>query len=437
VLGERRTTKVHGYESRTVLLWLDVHGQEERQFSEAASNSDSELLSPDDLAVTSAGEVVVVDVIRHLVAVFGIDGRLRRTIDLEKAWGREPSYPSGISSDLDGGFIVEDFHGAVPFVRMRADGSVRGQLRPRYADGRPTGRLFRVRADVDGTVWGSDGEALLRLGEDGIVEGAAGALASAEQLGEVASLVLDAADRIYAADRRSGSVHVYSPDGKLQHVCRPDPGDVREALESPSLTVTDDGRVFLRPGDAFDDEGGFLEFSPDGERIGRHPWRDRARLWNPSTRGFWAVGFEDLAMVDDLGRVGRTVARRLDRRWLEFVTDAVVAPDGSIAAMAHANLLRAGTKESTINVFDADGVPTRMLRLPGEAGRFAYDGRSVAAWQAGEVWLFAAADTPVARFRPRVSGREATGWPLLIAARGRELWMLDASTKAIHRFELP
>ena len=208
-------------------------------------------------------------------------------------------------------------------------------LRPRYDDGRPTGRLFRVRAGPDGTVWGSDGEALLRLTEDGVVEDAVGAPARTDDLGEIAALTLGAGDRIYAADRRTGAVHVFGPEGRLEHVCKPDPGNVEGALDSPSLTVTRDGRVYLRPDDGLDDDGGFLEFSASGERVARHSWSDRSRLWNPATGGFWAIRGHDLALMDENGQVLRTIARRSDRKWLDRISEAMVAPDGSIAVAAN------------------------------------------------------------------------------------------------------
>jgi hypothetical protein len=439
LLGERETPKAWGSELDTVLLWFDNQGREEHGFSEAAHNSDSQLLSPDDVAVTTLGEVMVVDVIQHKVAVFDSRGSLRRTIDLEKAWGREPSYPSGIARDIDGGFIVEDFGAAVPFVRMRPDGAVRGELQPRYDDGRPTGRLFRVQASPDGTVWGSDGEALLRLTEEGIVEGAVGAPASVEDLGEVAALTLDAGDRIYAADRRTGAVHVFGPDGKLEHVCRPDPGDVKDALDSPSLTVTGDGRIYLRPDSGLDDSGGFIEFSASGHRTARHAWPDRSRLWNPATSGFWAIGWHDLALLDERGQVLRKVARRGDRNWLDWVSEAVVAQDGSIAIAASSNVMRPDSKESTLNLYGSDGSPIRMIRLmaEGSGGHLAYDGRAIAMWQSGELRILDLWGKPLAHFKPSPASKPANDWPLLIAAQGREIWMLDGTTQTLHRFEMP
>jgi hypothetical protein len=439
LLGERETRQSWGSELDTVLLWFDSQGREEHGFSEAAHNSDSQLLSPDDVAVTTLGEVLVVDVIQHKVAVFDSGGSLRRTIDLEKAWGREPNYPSGIARDVDGGFIVEDFDAAVPFVRMRPDGTVRGELRPRYDDGRPTGRLFRVQAGPDGTVWGSDGESLLRLTEEGIVGGAVGAPASVENLGEVAAVTLDAGDRIYAADRRTGAVHVFSPEGKLEHVCRPDPGDVKDALDSPSLTVTRDGRIYLRPDSGLDDNAGFIEFSASGQRTARHAWPDRSRLSNPTTGGFWAIGWHDLALLDERGQVLRKVARRGDRKWLDWVSDAVAAQDGSIAVAASSNAMRADSKESTLNVYASDGTALKTIRLAPEASsqNFAYDGRSFAYWQSGELRVLDLSGKTIARFKPGPEGQPATDWPVLVAAQGHELWLFDAATRAIRRYAMP
>jgi hypothetical protein len=435
------TRGVLSNERRTVLLWIDALGQEERAFSEAANQGSSALLSPDDVAVSTRGEVFVVDATRHTVVVFGSTGTLLRIIDLTKAWGREPRYSSGIAPDVDGGFIVEDFAAAVPFVRMRADGSVVGELKPRYADGRPTGRLWRLRAAHDGGLWGSDGEALLRFDDDGVVERALGSQPSTQELGEVAALTLGPGGRIFAADRRTGAVHVFDPNGVRQNVYRPDPDDVTGALESPSLTVTDDDRIYLRAGDVRGAEGGFIEFSATGERIARHAWEDQARFWNPATGGFWAIRHEDVGVVDAGGIETRSVTRRADRTWLDWVAGAVAAADGSIAVAAEASdsVLGSGPQEWALNLYSADGTPIRMIRLPAPASRehFAYDGRRIALWQSGEVRILDSSGEPLGRFKPRVSGAAPRDWPLLISEDGCELWMFEQATKLLHRYEMP
>lgn len=218
---------------------------------------------------------------------------------------------------------------------------------------------------------------------------------------------------------------------RLQHVCRPEHDDVTEALQSPSLTVADDGRVYLRPGDGLQDKGGFLEFSSAGDRVAKHSWAHRSMLWNPATGGFWAVHWHDLVVVDEKGQATRTVARRADRKWLDWVSGAAVAPDGSIAVAAESNMLRAESKEWALNLYSSDGTPARMIPQPPAASsqHFAYDGRRIVVWQPG-IRILDLSGKPVGRFKPRPGGKEAPDWPLLIAAQGRELWMFDAATKA-------
>jgi hypothetical protein len=125
LLGEQQTAAASGDETRAVLLSMGALGDLDKGFSEAAQKAASELQGPTDVAVTSAGLVMVVDAVQGAVVVFDEKGSLQSTIELEKAWGREPSYASGITADADGGFIVEDLGGAVPYVRMLADGRVR------------------------------------------------------------------------------------------------------------------------------------------------------------------------------------------------------------------------------------------------------------------------------------------------------------------------
>jgi hypothetical protein len=422
----------------TLLFRIDSLGNQDRGFGAAANGDDSELASPDDVAVLASGEIAVVDVVRHAVAIFRTDGTFQKTIDLEKAWGREPSYPSGIAPDTDGGFVVEDFDGRAPFVRMRIDGSVRAELFPRYGDGRPAGRLFRVQGGPDGALWSSDGEALLQLGDDGLVTGAVGAPASVDDLGEAAAVVLDSADRIYAVDRRTAAVHVFASDGKPDHVCRPRAGDLKGSLTSPSLTVAHDGRVFLGLDDGVIERRGYLEFSAAGDRVARHRWEERSRTWNTAAGGFWAIRDNDVVAIDEKGRVTAEVARRRDRRWLGWISDIAVGPDGSLAVDASSNVF-SRDEVSSLNLYASNGTPVGLVELrPSTSGReFAYDGRNVAFWDSGEVTVLDAAGDPVAHFKPRPEGREAADWPLFLAAQARELWMFDGAEKTMHRYELP
>ncbi|RYD77219.1 MAG: hypothetical protein EOP84_15830 [Verrucomicrobiaceae bacterium] len=156
-----RTDEVHAVDAIGQTRWKWV----ERGYD----GKESSLISPKDLTVTRDGEIAVLDNIGRKVQFFDASNTHRRTVDLEKVWGREPNYPTGIMPDVEGGFIVFDFNGAERFVRMKSDGSMRGPLQPRYQDGRKVD-ADRIRIAPDGRLWTTDGQALLRLNAEGIVD---------------------------------------------------------------------------------------------------------------------------------------------------------------------------------------------------------------------------------------------------------------------------
>ena len=183
-------------------------------------NDPAALFSPKDVAVTTDGKVAVVDVIGKTVQLFDRAGKHGHTVDLKKAWGREPAYPSDISADRDGGVVVQDFQGNPPIVQMKADGTVRAEVKPRLKDG-GTFRLSDAQVAPDGVLWVSDGHALYRLVESGTAHRVLGEPPDPRRFDEAAALTLDAKGQIYAVVARTGAVHVFRPDGRwLACACR-------------------------------------------------------------------------------------------------------------------------------------------------------------------------------------------------------------------------
>ena len=202
--GATSDNGLRAYDGRGKRLWsLPGNGD---------SNDPAALFSPNDLTVTTEGMVAVVDVIRKSVQFFDRAGKHHHTVDLKRAWGREPSYPSDLSADRDGGVVVEDFQGDPPIVRMKADGTVRAQVRPRLKDGR-TFRLSDAQVAPDGALWVSDGHALFRLGESGEVDRVLGEAPDPRRLDQAAAVTLDGKGRIYAVVGRTGAVHVFGRTG--------------------------------------------------------------------------------------------------------------------------------------------------------------------------------------------------------------------------------
>jgi sugar lactone lactonase YvrE len=417
---------------------FDARGRLVRRIPQDYGREPGTLFSPGDVAVTTEGKVAVLDVIRHSISVFDGRGAYLRTIDLEAAWKRKPNYPSHLAADSDGGLIVGDFNGRPPIVRMRADGEVREELTAKYADGRTDATMQRVRAAPDGSVWTSDGSALLRLDANGVVDKVIGEPPNPDQLGGIASLTVDRRGRIYAVDPRSAAIHVFDSAGKHLRIYRSQPTDFGGKLGLPDVTVAESGDVYL--GGSLDRQGEYLRFSPEGKRVGferlgldtiHEEWRFR-----PGGMARWVLGHETIFLVDSRGAVQRTIERRPDGHWLDGLHNGVVAPNGSLAVTTGAGW---GRRDVTLSVYDRMGNPLRTIPLPMVESPFApfgYDGECVAVADGKRTLMFDKTGRPIQQFRPPATGQREPYWRPFLIAGERQLWLFD-SQHAIHRYALP
>ena len=400
--------------------------------ADLSANAPATLYMPTDIAVTTESKIAVLDVYRSTVQLFDRDGKHERTIELGRAWKSQPNYPSEIAADRDGGFVVHDRHGSPRLFRMGADGTVRARVNPRYADG----RRFRLdpgaRVAPDGRLWTSDGHALLRLDGDGTVNRVLGEPPNIDRLDRAVAVALDASGRIYAVAGRTGTVHVFDPDGRWLRACEPDPGDVPEELYGPDLAVSDSGEVFLSV--IGSDDRRHLHFSPEGKRLGFvAPPRDTfPQRWHvqPRTARRWVVCLEEILLVDRSGRVIRTIARRPDRNWLEWAGPASVAPDGSIAVVDAAS----------VNLYTAQGDPVRTMHLPRSFKwshpEIAYDGRHLVVAEEGLIVAFSVKGDVVGRLVPLPPGEHDGAWTPFLTRGGSELLLFNGRN-TIYRFAMP
>ncbi len=390
--------------------------------------------SPKALTVTTTGEVVALEIDSKSVYRFDQNGRHLGTLDLAKAWGREPNDPTGIEADKAGGFIISDSKGSPPVVRMNADGSVRAAFQPRHPDGRGTGT--EVKVAPDGRLWTCDGRALLRLDDAGVVDRVLSDPPDPAQLERISALEVDQTGRIYAADWRTGAVHVFNPRGQFLRTCAPSPTDLEGHFGGEQLTVSDDGHVYLGLGDFVNKRAGqYVHFLPDGTRQGietlaldsiRQDWH-----LQPGTANRWVVTYENVLLADRAGTILKTIDRCPDRKWLEYPGEASVAPDGSLAVVAR----------SAVNLYSATGDPIRTIPIPaqfeGSHAPIAYNGKWVALWDKSGVILFDFSSQKWRQFSLRsevVSVR--FGCSLALAPNGREL-LLHYGGSTIARYELP
>ncbi len=396
------------------------------------------LFSTEDVTITTDGMIAAVDQIRKTLQFFDRAGKHHHTVDLKKAWGREPNYASGLSADRDGGVVVHDFHGDPPIVRMSADGTIRGQVKPRLKDGRKID-LRDAEVAPDGVLWVSDGHTLYRLLESGMVGRVLGESPESLRFDEAAGVTVDGKGRIYAVVGRTGAVHVFGPDGAWLRVCLPEAGDVSEELQLPHLSVSDSGDIYLGMGL----QSRVLHYSPEGKRVAIEEAKldEIGENWyaQPGTARRWVLGYEKVHLIDEKGAVARTITRRADGLWLEHPERASTAPDGSIAVLSRGKgRRRLDDGELAVSVYSPQAEPVFTFTLPQSIEwsfpRIAYDGKRFAITANKAIVLFDAAGKPFGQFVP--AGHENAWWMPFLAPDGRGLLLFDG-VRTIHRFELP
>lgn len=337
------------------------------------NNGKNALFSVKDIALTSRNEIVVLENTRKTVKVFDRQGELLRKFDLAKAWKREPSYPSRIASDIDGGFIVQDFDGSPPFVRMKHDGSVRSELAPKYSDGRTVDTLDGIQSSPDGRLWTSDGECLIRLNDNGTVDLTRGKAPDANELHDVGLVTVDGKGQIYALDRRSGAIHVFDKRGKPMHACVPRPNEFSKAIYSPVLAIDPGGNVFLGLGNKISVSEKPLQFacfSAQGERADDVALPNGQLHFLPDTDDMMVMRYEDILILDQERETKAVITRQPDGKWLTQLSSVAVGPNGTFAVLSN----------GSVNLYDSNGAPIRTIVLPkaiGNHARLAYDGSRI------------------------------------------------------------
>jgi hypothetical protein len=432
-------TTRYKYTAETFLIAFDKHGKRiwtaKADFNNKAPGA---LFSPADVAVTNKGEIVVLGNIDHLVKSFDRAGHFKSRIDLRQAWGRAPVYPSKIAGDRDGGLMVEDSYGSSPFVRMRPDGAIRSS----FSAKQPDGRAFVVRDGIqvapDGRLWASDGHSIVRLTDAGVVDRVLGNAPDGRQLDKIAGMAIDRQGQIYAVESRTGSIHVFDADGKLQHICETKPTDFKVELWDATVNVRNGGDVYLGLAN-----GAFAHFSKNGTRLKDEvpPSTESANgcLFQPGTDRIVAIGFHNVSLLERAGKVVRTIQRRPDGNWLARIGEVALAPDGSLAILAE-TLDRRQNVPPALCLYRSSGDPICTIILPKDAGiltRLAYDGRSVVVTVDHGVIIYDGTGTPLQRSTYEAQGEKNLYYHPYILPGGRSFALFDGKNPMLRRYELP
>ena len=388
-------TRREQYSSEQTLRVFSADGHERWRRGELPDiHAGPSLLSPADLALSGAGGLAVLDDIRHTLQLFARDGTYERTLQLDEVLGHKANYPAGLGSDTQGGFLLFDFHGTPPLYRISSAGEVRASLAPRCADGRAPDALPRnARAAPDGRLWSTDGQRIVRLDEQGVVDLALGASVDADVLAEPSATRIDALGRALIQDRASGAVHVFDGRGRRLLVCRPEPGDIDDPSPIAPLVATRGGGVALRA------KKQTLRFAPDGARLAPVPNPGQAFVVSLVAEHAYATEFRGalLELGADLA-LERRIERGPEGSWLDCAGALATAADGAVAIVDGGDTTLADPVPASLVLF-----PDPSLAAP---RRFALPrGAATQRLALGKHWAVVSNFGPVALLVRRSDGR--------------------------------
>ena len=359
------------------LILFDAEGNTLWQKEEVGyAGKPESLLSPEDITRYGEDSIAVLDNIRHTVQFFDTKGVFRRSIALDDAWESKPNYPTYLVEDFKAGLVVYDFNAKFPLVRINAAGHIQSRSVPRFSDGRAIKVVSGIRRSPDGRLWMTDGDVLLRLSDDGMVDRILGEEAVPATLNQLSRAFVDSNGRIYLGDGRTNAIHVFDSAGKKEGVCVPDPTDLTETSYVQHVTGSADGDLYVL---LSQDNQAYIRFDKNLKRVGkvRIDLDSVSQEWNfpPSGTLCWVGGYENVYLVQELRKVVRKISRRADGQWLERSCSLGVAPDGSVAILA-----RSEAGAVSVNTYSPAGDPRATYEGPegwSPFGHVAYDGQTV------------------------------------------------------------
>ncbi len=421
------TTQRAEYTNITSVCLFDAQGQLKWQDSVAYGQNASGLLGPEAVAVSTRGEIGVLDNSKRVIHRFDKAGKLESEIDLAQALGRDLSYPTDLGVDPDGNWVVCDFNGTPPILRVTRDGQLSASFEAAYADGRTFSPPDGIRVAPDGSLWASDGFALVRLDASGVVDRVAGDPPAEWDLGEVELTCIDAGGRILLADKRTHAVHVFDSGGRLLTTCKLDPRALDELTELGWITSGRDGSIHVGVAPIGDMDRRYFGFDANGVALGSESFTG-ATLFQRSTGRRWQIHAGKIRLYDPDGALLKETSRSPDDRWLTSSEDCAVAADGTLVVESR----------ESYHVYSPDGEPIRSLPIPADRG-FANLTLSkthvIAVWGA-DVWRteLATGKTQHATLELVDPSRSAfvPAWREELG----ELWLADPATKKVRKYRV-
>jgi len=290
-----------------------------------------------------------------------------------------------------------------------------------------------MRVSPSGSLWTCDGHSIMKLDDAGKVVRILGAKPDATQLGKIAAITIDKHGKIYAADSRTGAIHVFEKDGTARHICQTLPSDVSKELWNPTLAVNDTGNVYICIGKYTGEK--YLHFSPNGKRMGQVRFRTDKWSFQPETGNGLAVDHRVAFLIDKDDQVLQTINRSHDENWLELVGDVAFAPDGSFVIAA----MQASSNGNSITVYDKTARPKKTLKLPNDTNfpNLAFDGTNLVVGSFDAITYVNINDGQFNQFTPKSDVGKQTSWHPFFVPGIDEVIVFDGASSTLRRYEIP
>ena len=390
-----------------------------------------------DVTVTSTGNIALLA--GNVLHFLDPDGKPSARSDLKDVYGSYPGYIREIVADADGGCILEVSGKPDGIVRFNADGTVRRRFSARHPDGKTFDTRAGIRVDLQGRLWTSDGEAFMRLTDEGVVDRFLGERPQMDRLDRVIAFTADRRGRLYAVASGTGAVHVFDRSGKLLHICKPAEDDFDRSVTHASLVVTDEGEVYLQRNEEY------LHFSSTGERLGIATFEPKLEhspvmkwAFQPGTGNRCGFRSTELLIVDREGNILRSISKRPENKWLSYSNTMVLGPDGTSACLVSDTVN--GVRQDAVDLYAANGDPLRTIPLPRPTKHYigiAFGENRIVVVGQHEVVVVDPDDDSLKRWALNVPNPERGYLIPFIMPGGDELLLYERNSHKVYRYELP
>lgn len=347
---------------RNRLRWLELliqrPGRSEFQIVFDSTRDPAGLREPVAIAELPDGDLAVLESDANAIAILDPMGHRRRTIDLAAVCGTTPSNLVNLIARPDGALWVAHLDRESPFFVLSSAGELQATIVPQIPGRRfPLPAIAEARFAPDGTLWTSIDESFASISLDGEVKVLPRETVESGRLSKIGDADVLANGGLVALDPGSDAIHVFGAEGRRRFVTRLDEHEHVDFDAELILRADEFGGFRVAVRDAplarttriawFDGEGVRTDSSESREwqlaRVDPSAWRgERFSVLLDRRAG---ASPHALQLVDRTGASVREYARRSDRRWIEYPSDAVVDFDGSLIAVDRRALLFLGRSD--------------------------------------------------------------------------------------------